>query len=227
MSKIWLTILTILTFSWIQAYSQRNINPVFDIYQTQFAKYPPELIYLQTSKDVYETGEDVWFKAYQLDCRSFGLSDKSKSLYLQMLTENDSIVWQEIYPVIDDLASGHIYLDEKLPEGEYFLNGFTRYSVYQNDSTGILPTRKIKVVKNIAESISSNASESTPDFKFTVFPEGGNLVSGIPSTLAFKATDGKGNPVDIKGLLYEENAPICEINTTHHGMGSITFTPLC
>ena len=63
-----------------------------------------ELVYLQTDKGIYETGEDLWFKAYQLDVQTFGLSDKSKTLYLQMINSKDSVVWQEKYQ--DDIANG-------------------------------------------------------------------------------------------------------------------------
>ena len=52
----------------------------------------------------YEAGEDLWFKAYQLDVQTFGLSDKSKTLYLQMINPNDSVVWQEKYQ--DGIANG-------------------------------------------------------------------------------------------------------------------------
>ena len=63
-----------------------------------------ELVYLQTDKGIYETGEDLWFKAYQLDVQTFGLSDKSKTLYLQMINPKDSVVWQEKYQ--DGIANG-------------------------------------------------------------------------------------------------------------------------
>ena len=57
-----------------------------------------------TSKGIYEAGEDLWFKAYQLDVQTFGLSDKSKTLYLQMINPKDSVVWQEKYQ--DGIANG-------------------------------------------------------------------------------------------------------------------------
>ena len=55
------------------------------------AGHPSELVYLQTNKGIYETGEDLWFKAYGLDAQSFGLSDRSKTLYLQMMDAKDSV----------------------------------------------------------------------------------------------------------------------------------------
>lgn len=206
------------------AYSQQPIDSVVNSFREQYSSWPSDLIYFQTSKDVYETGEDLWFKAYQLDAQTFGLSDKSKTLYLQMIGPTDSVVWQEKYPVENGIASGHIFVNDELPEGDYFIEGYTRYSFYKNDTIGIIPTRKIKIVRNISHAV---ATEILPDsaFRFEMFPEGGNLVSGISSQLAFKATDGRGNPVSVKGTIYQDGEPLIEMQSIHDGMGSLVFTP--
>ena len=135
---------------------------------------------------------------------------KSKTLYLQMINSKDSVVWQEKYPIENGIVSGHVYIDEKLSEGDYFLEGYTKHSFYKNDTIGITPTRKIRIVKNIAR---SEVTESLKDtvFRFETFPEGGNLVSGLFSKLAFKATDGKGNPVAVEGAIYEDDKFLCGI----------------
>ncbi len=85
-------------------YSQQSIDPVIGKMREDISSRPSELIYFQTSKDIYETGEDLWFKAYQLDVQTFGLSDKTKTLYLQMINPKDSVVWQEKYQ--DGIANG-------------------------------------------------------------------------------------------------------------------------
>ena len=206
-------------------YSQQSIDSVICKVREDISSHPSELIYLQTSKGIYETGEDLWFKAYQLDVQTFGLSDKSKTLYLQMINPKDSVVWQEKYPIENGIVSGHVYIDEKLSEGDYFLEGYTKHSFYKNDTTGITPTRKIRIVKNIARSeVTENPKDTT--FRFETFPEGGNLVSGLFSKLAFKATDGKGNPISVEGAIYEDNKFLCGIKSVHDGMGAVSFTPL-
>lgn len=111
-----------------------------------------------------------------------------------MINPADSVVWQEKYPIENGIVSGHVYIDEKLLEGDYLLQGYTKHSFYKNDTTGIIPARKVKIMKNISHSAVAETPQDTT-FRFKMFPEGGNLVSGIPSILAFKATDGKGNPV--------------------------------
>lgn len=207
--------------------AQSDINSLIKTTENRFAGRTSKLIYLQTNKSIYETGEDLWFKAFQLNEQHFTLSDKSKTLYLQMIGEKDSVVWQEKYPIKGGLADGHLYIDEKLPEGVYFLEAYTRHS-FHNDSTDLYSIRKIKVLKNISNSpnaTNENATD-TNNIRFDVFPEGGNLVSGISARLAFKATDSQGYPANIIGTLFQDKKPIAKLETTHQGMGYVMFTPL-
>ena len=52
-----------------------------------FANGNRDIVYLLPSKEICETGEDMWFKAYLIDKQTLALSDKSQTLYLQMRSE--------------------------------------------------------------------------------------------------------------------------------------------
>lgn len=220
-----LLILFLLTYTCLPCFCQQVVDEAWVAsINKEYAGFPSELIYLQTSKGIYETGEDLWFKAYQLNAQSFAMSGQSRTLYLQMIDSKDSVVWQEKYPVENGMALGHVYINEKLAEGDYFLEAYTRHS-FHKDTTGIISSRKLRVVKNIAHDNQQTESVKKDSLRFTVFPEGGNLVSGLPSRVAFKATDGRGYPVEVKGLLYEGNTPVVRFASSHDGMGAFFFTP--
>ena len=190
---------------------------------------PQELAYIQTSKDIYETGEDLWFKVYLLNSQSMIPSMLSRTLYLQLQNETSKkTVWQEKYEIQNGFANGQVYLEGNLPEGDYLLEAFTANSFF-NDSSEFKAVKKIKIVNDITL---QPQLKSKPDsvldhnqIQFTVFPEGGNLVSGLQSNLAFKAVNRNGEPVDVKGTLYENNTPLIEFKSIHAGMGSLAFTP--
>ena len=82
-----------------------------------------DFIYLLPSKEIAETGEDLFFKAYLMDRQTLALSDRSRTLYLEIRSERDSLVWSEKYPLVDGRGDGHIYIGENWPQGEYFLEG--------------------------------------------------------------------------------------------------------
>jgi hypothetical protein len=150
---------------------------------------PHEIAYIQTSKDIYETGEDLWFKVYLLYAQDLIPSGLSKTLYLQLLNESTKkAVWQEKYEIQDGFANGQVYLDSNLPEGDYLLAAYTANSFF-NDTTDFYAVRRIKVVTDITswkESIVIPGPGKTNSIQFTTFPEGGNLVSGIPGKVAYK-----------------------------------------
>lgn len=205
-------------------FAQNKIDSLYESAAQRLSFNLSDLVYLQTSKSIYETGEDMWFKAYLLDAQSFGFSARSKTLYLQMVDGKDSVVWREKYPIENGLAEGHVYVDEKLSEGMYSLEGYTRYS-FRNDTIGWIPGRKIRIVKNISQNNPVSDQDTVKEVRFDLFPEGGHLVSGIFSRVAFKATDGRGYPVDVEGTLYEDEKKVAVFKSSHDGMGVFSLLP--
>src|ERR1035437_801783 len=92
---------------------------------------PLELAYIQTSKDIYEPGEDLWFKVYLLDAQYLIPSLLSHTLYLQLINETTrKSVWNEKYEIQNGFANWQVYLDTSLPEGDYFMAAYTPNSFF-------------------------------------------------------------------------------------------------
>ena len=184
-----------------------------------------ELVYLQTDKGIYETGEDLWFKTYVMDAQSLALSERSKTLFVEMLNARDSIVWQEKYPVLSGIAEGHMYIDKDLKEGDYRIHAYTRFS-FLNDTLRPVYPKKIRVVKSIAYKGTDNPQEEDrPVARLSFFPEGGDLIDGIPTKVAFKALDAKGMPAKVAGRFQENGKEIARLETVHDGMGFVFILP--
>lgn len=213
-------------FFGLSLYGQEKINAdsIVSTFIERYEKAAREVIYLQTSKDIYETGEDLWFKAYQVDRANHYLSAESQTLYLQVVSKSDSVVWQEKYPLFNGIAHGHVFLSDKLRNGTYNLEAYTSSSFF-NDSCALNSTRAFEVIDNITNREIIPQKDSITNFRLDFFPEGGNIVNGIPSSVAFKATDGRSNPIDIIGGLYENDSLLRHIESTHDGMGQFSFIP--
>lgn len=184
-----------------------------------------EMLYLQTDKGIYETGEDLWFKAYVLNDNTLALSNESRTLFVEMLNRQDSIVWQEKYPIQAGIADGHIYIDKKLNPGDYRIHAYTKFS-FLNDTLRPLYPKKIRVVKNIAnKDVNSSGHQDAKVAGLTFFPEGGNLIDGVTAKVAFKALDAKGMPVAVDGVLQEDGRTVARLESLHDGMGSFMLQP--
>ena len=191
-----------------------------------------DFIYLLPSKEIAETGEDLFFKAYLMDKQTLALSDRSRTLYLEIRSERDSLVWSEKYPLVGGRGDGHIYIGENWPQGEYFLEGYAKSS-FTSDTTEALHPRRIRVVDRVAqmEAITAAAIQQdslqrkTSRHRFDLFPEGGDLIDGVASVVAFKASYGGGFPEDVSGKVLEDGREIATFESLHDGMGRFTVTP--
>src|SRR5690606_38879924 len=115
-------------------------------------------------------------------------------------------------------------LNDSLQAGSYNLIGYSSHSFYK-EIKEFHAIRKIQIVENIKNKPKIEFITKDSVLNFTIFPEGGYLVSGIQNKLAFKATTSKEFPIEVSGKLYENNIPILEFKSVHAGMGSFTFTP--
>ncbi|MES2265528.1 MAG: TonB-dependent receptor plug domain-containing protein [Bacteroidota bacterium] len=76
----------------------------------------------------------------------------------------------------------------------------------------------------VYKSIPVRAMAGHADVQF--FPEGGVLVNGVESRVAFKAIGADGLGVDIKGAITDSKGrQVAVISTAHLGMGVFSFTP--
>jgi hypothetical protein len=150
----------------INAFAQNNSSNKEELIKlnSNVKKQSTELIYLQTSKGMYEAGEDLWFKAYLLDAQHFIPSGLSKTLYLKLMNEETrQVFWQEKYEITKRFADGHVFLQDTLPEGNYLLAAFTANSFF-NDSSEFESFRRIIVKKDMKPRVSVKSEFSQQFF---------------------------------------------------------------
>lgn len=192
----------------------------------EFAKRnPQEKVYLHVDRDYYATGETIWFKAYVMMQNQPSLS--ATNLYVELLNKNGSIAMKKLLPVGGAGASGNFILPDTLPAGNYQLRAYTAWMLnYDTDylfykNIAIYDSRK----KNALQVLDSTAVVSN-DFAVQFFPEGGNLLNGVSSTVAFKALKSDGYPVEVSGKIVDNKGKVvAQIKSEHDGMGSFDLEP--
>jgi hypothetical protein len=87
-------------------------------------------------------------------------------------------------------------------------------------------TTNIQIDKNnrVTRTVRIKAASGNVDVQF--FPEGGSLVTGVTSKIAFKAVGADGLGTDIKGTVTDDAGnTITSFNSRHLGMGEFTLYP--
>lgn len=195
----------------------QKVDSILNVLATQ---YPAEKLFIHYDKESYVAGETIWFKAYfSSDGRPSGLSS---NLYMNLSDEKGKTVIEQRYPVMGATAKGSLVLPDTLPQGNYYIQAAT--PVMMNYGPGMINTRNFFVFNPLKKP--APAQKIPPGLSLQFFPESGQLVDGILTVVAFKATDTGGNPVEISGVIRtEEGTTICSFKSYHDGIGKTQFKP--
>ena len=199
-----------------------------------------ERVFLHFDNSAYYLGETMWFKAYV----SFGEDNRpstlSKVLYVELVAPEGYVVETKKYKIGDDgSCHGEFELNPLLLSGYYEVRAYTRYMLNWDKSAIFSRVFAIfdKVnadnwdFKNMLDrkrGFSRNGewiSSELPEASLTFFPEGGNLVSGLESRVAYELRGENGLFGEEKVTILEDGVKLLETTPQHLGKGSFTFTP--
>jgi hypothetical protein len=277
---------------------------------------PQEKVYLQTDKPYYLVGDTIWFKGYVTTGSKHQLSAISGALYVDLITEGDSIAKELKLPITAGMSVGNFVLgDDIVREGNYRIRAYTQWMrnagpdyfydrtftvgnsiannvfatidyVYTKDGSKtkikailkytdekgkpfadkeiryelkkgyqVLATgggktdaqgqisvnlpntkpgdlnsnyllTKVKLTSDeiVAKTFPIKTASLQTDVQF--FPESGNLVNGVKSRVAFKATAANGLGAKITGVITDNtNKEVAQLEVKHLGMGYFSLTP--
>ena len=199
-----------------------------------------ERVFLHFDNSAYYLGETMWFKAYV----SFGEDNRpstlSKVLYVELVAPEGYVVETKKYKIGDDgSCHGEFELNPLLLSGYYEVRAYTRYMLNWDKSA--IFSRVFAVFdkvnadnwdfKNMLDrrrGFNRNGewiSSELPEASLTFFPEGGNLVSGLESCVAYELRGENGLFGEEKVTILEDGVKLLETAPQHLGKGSFIFTP--
>jgi hypothetical protein len=200
-------------------------------------KYNQEKIYLHTDKNTYIAGENIWVKAYIINASDFLPDTVSKDVYVDLLDYSTKQVHTEILRNKKGFAQGYITLNDTLAEGNYQVRAYTNWmrnfdegyffsktiSFKNPNYENVITTHRLKTIQQY----NKNYKKAVKKHIVTFFPEGGQMVVGLPSVVAFKAEDLAGHALVVSGIVKDKNgATITKFNSVHEGMGLFNLTPV-
>ena len=181
-----------------------------------------EKIFVHTDKTVYLAGELIWFKIYQVDGYKHQPIDVSKVSYVEIISSEKKVVLQGKIEMNSGAGKGSFLIPPSLPSGNYLLRAYTNWM--KNFSVAGYFEKQVTIINSLKRPDWKTITD--PGYDLQVFPEGGNLVEGITSKVAFRITDQNGKGVDCSGLIVNQNNDtIAIIKTARFGIGNFTFTP--
>lgn len=239
-------LLFLLSVCGLFAMTARGENPpakvIFEQYMNQaqtFAdNYPREKAYLHFDNTSYYVGDTIWFKAYVTLAEKQVFSSISRPLYVELVDQAGHVTDKQIIKLSQGEGSGQFVLPQSMLSGYYEVRAYTRWMLAFSDPqyfSRTLPIYQLSHSDQLERSIStyelSPSMEKRPEetrekLSLRFFPEGGQLVEGVTSQVAFKAESKNEGNIQLSGTLYtKEGQEITSFETLHDGMGAFEYTP--
>ncbi len=211
---------------------------------TTFAQQKPapgklffEKVFLHTDRDYYSTGDDIWFKAYLVDAQTNMPLGYTNNLHVDLISPEAKIINNEIVLLDNGLGKGDIHLVDSLPAGTYRLRAYTNWMRNFGDN---FIFEKIIIVSNTigdktgVEGVAAKAANRLPSSNNTIksksvlrfYPEGGSMIDGVTSIVAFKAEDPNGKDIGVTaGVISSAGDTVAHVQSNEQGMGVFVFVP--
>ena len=191
--------------------------------------YDPEKAYLQFDRPYYVASDTIFFKAYITQGGHHKLSTMSGVLHVDLINAENKIDQSIRLRLDSGVCWGDFALPESLPTGNYRIRAYTRWMQnlgeleFFDQTIPVWSLKKQKGSEGLMEQ-TSHAVNNKMDIQF--FPEGGTLVEGIRTKVAFKSIGTNGLGIEVKGMIIDKtDKPVCSIESSHLGMGYFTFIP--
>ncbi len=203
--------------------------------------FPQEKLYLHLDNTGYFLGETIWFKIYQVCSSNDSLGGRSNIAYVELYNANGQMEKQIKVKLNHGVGIGQIALDDILRSGFFEIRAYTRYML--NWGTDAIYSRMIPIFeKPKTEGDYSSPRIWTPrssdvpngrekpkglDKKINAkfYPEGGHLIKGFKSRLAFELLGQEGQRLQAACTLKQGEQTLMRTQTNSDGRGVVFVTP--
>jgi hypothetical protein len=205
-----------------------------DSLQAAFSRYrsqaPQEKLFVHIDRTFYLAGETIWFKVYDID----GSSNKPLALsgiaYVEVLDKDQRPVLQAKIGITDGKGDGSFRIPLTIPSGEFVFRAYTNWM--KNFSSDFYFLQRLTILNTVNDAGTDDSSRlshsvDSSHAAIRLFPEGGNIVNGLTSVIACKATDRFGNAISCDGIIRNQKGDtVVRFRTGRQGIGKFSFTPV-
>ena len=215
--------------------------------------FPEERVYLHFDNTAYYLGENIWFKAYVMSGVNDEPTTMSRVLYVELVSPEGYVVKTNKYRIgSDGCCHGSFELNPLLLSGYYEVRAYTRYMLNRGkdaifsrvfpifdkvnadnwDFRNMLDRRRAFLV-DIEENDSLTGldrkvewiNSELPSCDLHFYPEGGHLVDGIKSDVAYEVFGNDGINSEQSITITADGKPLFTSTPEHLGKGRFTITP--
>lgn len=218
-------------------------RPSDDIMNHQYIGLPQEKVYLHFDNSSYYHGDKIWFKAYVVFAPSNGPTPLSQTLYVELLNPGGKVIEKKTLRIDGGQCHGDFTLNQ-LPfySGFYEVRAYTQYMMNFGDEVAFSRAFPVfdrpkragdytdrRMIRNSDVRYGTVRPTIRQPKKLDVrfYPEGGDIIAGIPCRIAFEALGPEGSVNGWEGIVRDRrsDAVMARITPASDGRGVFTLLP--
>ncbi len=220
--NIFFPILLIISYHNLSA--QSTFSPIEKYLLLQQKSKSPDQVFVHLDRNMYKPGDTIHFQAYIRDAFTNEFESKSVSFYALLFDDKNMKADSSRFKIDNSTCSGWMTIPAGAKSGKYHFVAFTgmmqNFDPSEAFQTDLFVRCKDKIQKD------ADTLFDSEHFELKFLPEGGNSVQGIEQAIGFIATDYKGYPIHIGGLLKKSSGSILDtIESGPYGPGLLVCTP--
>jgi len=202
-------------------------------------KQTAPLVFVQTDKGFYCTGDQLWLSAYVLDAaRQLPVAGRIGAVQMELIAPDGHTVQHQWLKLTDGRAATSFRFADTLSAGLYRLRAYTD----QDQVTNGPAFERVLSVCNLRQSppgqsvngmaaavgVTDGGTAARPmdSLDVQVLPEGGRWLAGVPAVLGIKAVTISGRGRAFGGRVVDgSGAEVARFMTNALGMGRVALTP--
>jgi hypothetical protein len=182
-----------------------------------------EKLYAHVDRSSYAAGEIIWFKLYDMDGIRHRLLDISKVAYVELISREGKAVLQGKISLKEGMGNGSFLVPFSLPSGNYL---FRAYTSWMKNFPPEFYFEKIITILNAQRRPSLDTVSKKTAYDIQFFPEGGDLVAGLPVNIGFRIVDQLGRGVNCDGIvLNNRKDTVAHFRPFKFGLGHFILNP--
>ena len=185
----------------------------------QLQRFPQEKVALHVDRTLLLAGDTVRVKAYVADAATLVPQLDDQFVYVELLGgQRGRSLDRKRLIASNNLYTGYLPLPADLEPGIYYLWAYTLYSAQVKGYDCLVPIQVGDQQPTEPKKADKKKQTVKPLLHF--FPEGGYLVEGTTTMVAFEATTTDGDTLDVSGdVMDSKDRVVCRFNTSHQGRG--------
>ena len=177
-----------------------------------------ENIILTTDREIYISGEKVWFKAQGFIALDVPNNQLSNILYIELFNASSQSYVRKKYKITNGMVSGMFIIPQELISGNYFIRAYTQYQ--RNSLPETFFTQVITII-NPNIKLPKDISESKG---IEILPEYGQIMNNLTNRIAINFGQSDENKTLNAWLMDENQNRVSEVSI-NNGLGIMQFIP--